>query len=390
MMTGQKTEYFTSLEGIRGYAFLAVFLLHYNTGSRDTKDLVHYAFYLMDNVCLFLVPIFFVLSGFLITRVLLATRERGGYFRIFYLRRAVRVLPLYYGVLAAIFLVATALHWIHLSPHYLIYFIYLQNFTLQGISTKIWTGHLWSLAVEEQFYLLWPVAIWFLRTEQSLLKFSYGLIAVCTLFRFAWPLWGIPSEYAYTITPTRVDGIILGAALAIHFKNTVHWDRYVLAAKMSIPVLLSGMLALTLWKGTAFPVTYVGVSLGIPAINLLGLAFVILALTPGSLVARVSSGSNICKFGKLSYGMYVFHYLYAAVFVMRVQPILAHHMPGLVAEVATNLLALGVTLTLASLSFKYFEEPFMNLKEKFKYGPTVERPVRVPWFSRPGLSGATE
>lgn len=383
-MDTKKPEFFNSLEGIRGYAFLAVFFLHYNLLIKRPTSLMAYPAYLACNLGWFLVPIFFVLSGFLITRVLLNTKEREGYFKIFYLRRAVRILPLYYIVIVAIGIIAVAKHW-SINPKHLLYLFYMQNFTQLELSSSIHINHFWSLAVEEQFYLLWPVAIWFLRSEKSVLNFCYTLIAACCLFRVAWPLWGLPMSYGYFITPARVDGIILGAVLAIHYKRATNWTSFVRAAKVGIPILLLGMLAVTLIAGSTFPDSYVGIALCTPAMNLLGMGFVILALTPGNVVARVCSGSKICKFGKLTYGLYVFHYLYCSYFLYSVAPALARYMPRQIAHLASSGLALGLTTTLAFASYKLLEEPAMAMKERFKYGPVVVREEKTPIFRRPLL-----
>ncbi len=380
----KKPNFFSSLEGIRGYAFLAVFFLHYNSVIKRPSFLRAYPSYLAFNLGWFLVPIFFALSGFLITRVLLATREREGYFRVFYFRRAVRVLPLYYVVVAIVTAIAIAAHW-DLRFRHLLYLVYLQNFCQLTISNKIQLNHFWSLAVEEQFYLLWPVAIRFLRTEKSILNFSYALIASCTIFRLAWPLWHISMSRGYYITPTRMDGIILGAVLAIHYERRTHWAWFIRAAKFGIPLLLMCMLAVTLVVGSTYPDTYIGIAFCIPAMNLIGMGFVILALTPENIVAKACSGPAICSFGKLSYGLYIFHILYYSFFLDDVSPALGHYMPHHAARFLSTLLALGLTTGLAWVTYKLIEEPAMNLKEKFKYGPVVERPARLPLFGRPVL-----
>src|ERR1700761_1299418 len=125
----QRREFFASLEGIRGYAFLLVFLIHYTCISITERPgrRILYPLFLLNNTAWFLVPIFFVLSGFLITRILLHTQNRDGYFRVFYLRRALRVLPLYYLTLFALIATVIVNHW-PLNSSWLLYLVYLQNF----------------------------------------------------------------------------------------------------------------------------------------------------------------------------------------------------------------------------------------------------------------------
>ncbi len=383
-MVPSKPEYFNSLEGIRAYAFLAVFFLHYHPGSYRPGGWATYPLFLAWNLGWFMVPIFFVLSGFLITRVLLNTREREGFFRVFYLRRAVRILPLYYFVIALVAAIAVIAHW-RLQPQHLLYLTYLQNFTLVDLNSNISLNHLWSLAIEEQFYLLWPLAIWFLRSEKAILNFSYGLILASTLFRFSFHYLGIPMVQGYFSTPTRVDAIILGAVLAIHYKRGLHWDRFVQAARLGIPVLLGCLTVFTLLRGSSWPDGSASIALCIPAMNLIGLGFVILALTPNSAVARACSGHAICSFGKLTYSLYIFHFLYEPFFLHTVRPALAHHMPYLFASALSTLIALALTVALGLLSYKLIELPGLALKDRFKYGPRIERPASVPLFTRPSL-----
>jgi peptidoglycan/LPS O-acetylase OafA/YrhL len=389
-MSTQKPEYFPSLEGIRGYAFLAVFFVHYTAGSNNPHHLRSYLVYVASRMSWFLVPIFFALSGFLITRILIATREREGYLRVFYLRRAVRILPLYYSVVAIAVVVAVAAHWTPLfQPHHLLYLFYLQNFTLKSLSPHINTSHLWSLAIEEQFYLFWPFAVLLLRDDRSLLRFSYMLIAACTLFRLAWPLWGMSNEYAYFITPTRVDGIILGAVLAIHYKRKADWARLVVAAKVAVPLLFCALVVFTIFgpaNQAAITDSYARIAFGLPAMNLIGTGLVILALTPDNIVAKICSGQSICKFGQLTYGLYLLHDLVSPFVVSTVWPWLGHHMSLGLVQIVAAMGVLLLTTVAAALGYKFIEEPCMKLKSKLKYGPVRETRAPVPWFATVGLT----
>ena len=382
-------QYFESLEGIRGYAFLAVFFIHYNLVTDRPASILRSPAYMALNLGWFLVPIFFVLSGFLITRILLATKNREGFFRVFYLRRAIRVLPLYYTVVGVIVLAGILSH-VHFGLKHVAYLVYLQNFTQARISPWIDVSHFWSLAIEEQFYLLWPLAVWFCRSEKSLMRLSYALVAACTLFRIGWPLWHISSMHAYHITPNRVDGILLGCALAVHYNQTKHWDRYVRFAQISIPVTFAALIAVLFIKGSTLPqMNYTGIAFCIPAMNLLGLAFVILALTPGNIVARVCSGKRICSFGQLTYGLYLLHETYSPLFVLKLMPVLARHMGHYTAQFLTSLIALAITIALAWLANRCIELPMASLKDKFKYGPkrnTTPAPNTTDYTEAPQLA----
>jgi peptidoglycan/LPS O-acetylase OafA/YrhL len=386
-------RFFPSLEGIRGYAFLAVFLIHYYdyTLIQPASPALR-VLHIIENQMWFLVPIFFVLSGFLITRILMRTLDREGFFRVFYARRALRILPLYYLVIGGVTVYTLLRERSTFHASNLLFFVYLGNATGINIGTRFFVGHLWSLAVEEQFYLLWPLAIWFLRSERAVLNFSYWLVGACTLFRVAWPLWGLHPGYAYFITPTRVDGIVLGAILAFHYERTKHWERYVLAAKVGIPVLLAGTLGVTLLDGFSFPAidlkntSYLGIAYCIPAMNFIGLGLVILALTPNSVVAKVCSQPTICKVGRLSYGLYVFHDLYLNFLYEHTMPRLVRHMSATTAHAVFTVLGFTITLGLSMATYWLIEEQAMRLKERFRYGAIVKRSSRFPWGGRRGAA----
>ena len=382
----RKPNYFRALTGIRGYAFLAVFFTHYDLVLERPASIWHSPMYLWLNLTWFLVPIYFVMSGFLITRILLGTREREGYFRIFYLRRAIRVLPLYYIVIGAVALSALFWHY-QLGAKHGLYLMFLQNFTDVRVGKWVDVSHLWSLSIEEQFYLLWPLAIWKLRSERQLLRFTYALIASCTVFRILWPLWHMQAWHAYTTTPARVDAILLGCALALHYNRlndraegfAERWKPYALYAKVSMLVIFAMLLVVMAVQGTTLPqFTYVGIAFCTPAMNLIGLAIVMLAITPGSVVEHACSRKWVCRFGQLTYGLYLLHQVYSPIFFYKVTPMLARHMPQVLAQWCAGFIALALTTGLAWLANRFVEKPMATLKEKYKYGPAVEpAPIRM-------------
>ena len=389
-MARSSREYFPALEGIRGYAFLLVFLIHYTEVYQRPTRLALYPLFLLQNTAWFLVPIFFVLSGFLITRILVNTREREGYFRVFYLRRTVRIFPLYYLTIIPIGLVGLLRHW-PLRPQHLLYLAYLQNFSHiawdfhRFLPVNFTLVHLWSLAVEEQFYLVWPLVVWLVPTEKMLLRVCYGIIAFCCLLRVAWPLLHIPYDGAYVYTATRVDAIIIGAVLAIHYKRAVHWSMLVKLSRVLIPVVWGALIVLTVVRGHGLTTDYLGVAFSIPAMNVIGACFVILALHPNGYVNRACSGDRICSIGRLTYGLYLFHATYAYIFTKVFAARLDRYLPHDLSESLMILAALGLTMALAMLAYRVIEQPAMRWKDKHNYGPrkTRERqPVEVPAENR--------
>jgi peptidoglycan/LPS O-acetylase OafA/YrhL len=381
----QRREFFASLEGIRGYAFLLVFLIHYNVRPANP---FYNSFYLLTNSLLFLVPIFFVLSGFLITRILFATQDREGYFRAFYFRRAVRVFPIYYLTFFVIAVIVLIRHW-QFHPSLLLYLVYLQNFNYTALQGNIQFSitHLWSLALEEQFYLIWPVVIWFLRSEKAVLRFCYCFIVASCLIRVAWPLFNIPYEMAYYSSVTRADAIVLGAALAIQYQRRTYWRQLLTFGKFLVPILWLAVAAVVLIRGNGLINDYVGVAAMIPAYNLIGAGFVLLALDPASVVNRLCSKSSICRVGRLSYSLYIFHFIYLRYFHDLLRTYLLGYMPSWLAWIVSTGAALGTTFALAAIAYRLIEEPAIRWKEIVKYG---ERKVRIPVASTEPLSPGFE
>src|SRR6202142_1428131 len=178
---GRIRRYVPCLEGIRGYGFLLVFCGHYFGASSlahpDTARLKLLT--ALSSLGLFAVPAFFVLSGDLIGGILYDTRNREGFFRVFYTRRILRVFPVYYLTL----LVIAGFYAIRgISTNYLFWthFLYIQNL-FPGYSHRhggpVSLIRFWSLAVEEQFYLLWPLVVWIFPDRRKLIGVATTLIA---------------------------------------------------------------------------------------------------------------------------------------------------------------------------------------------------------------------
>jgi peptidoglycan/LPS O-acetylase OafA/YrhL len=227
--------YYASFDGLRAVAVSLVFLCHYAS------------FYRRDRLLFGLwgwvgVDLFFVLSGFLITGILYDSLHRPNYFRNFYVRRALRIFPIFYGFFLLLFLLTPALHlkwqWSVLS-----YFFYVGNLIVPfcDLRTNNPTlimqampdhtlryfcniGYLWSLCVEEQFYLVWPAVIYFVRDRKTLLKICVGLIATTVIVRSAFRIHldaTINQHWLlfYWSTYFHSDGLLIGAFLALWLRT---------------------------------------------------------------------------------------------------------------------------------------------------------------------------
>jgi peptidoglycan/LPS O-acetylase OafA/YrhL len=366
-----KRKYLPSLEGVRGYGFLLVFCGHYfkaellaQPGTFRLKLLTAFS-----SLGLFAVPAFFVLSGYLIGGILFHTRNREGFFKIFYSRRILRVFPVYYLTLLAIAIVYKLQHF-PTDSQFWSHFLYIQNL-LPGYSTKP-TGtvsmiHFWSLAVEEQFYLIWPLVVWRFRERRKLIAIATVLVVACCGIRLAAPLLSISALSMSFFTLTRVDAILLGVLLNLTVE-TVMFRRLMPLAKW---VTLCGVVTLALlgyFEGIPWSQTYWGKEIWIPLCNLTAVAIIVAVIEEGSVLNRICSQQWACRLGTLSYSAYVFHLTFFHFFMYDIGAHLDLYMRRSFAILISGALAFCTTLALSLLSYRFLEGPLMNLKRHMQYG----------------------
>jgi len=367
------------LDGVRGVAILMVMALHF-VGDRTTTQTA-----LQDLVAkaaaygLLGVDLFFVLSGFLITGILLTSKSEPNYFRNFYARRTLRIFPLYYGVLAVLFLLLPLV--VPLSPLFeharerqIWLWTYLTNFYVAytgSWASLTYVTHFWSLAIEEHFYLLWPLVV-FLLPRPTLERVCLGVIAAGLALRIALALAGVSEISISVLTPCRVDTLCVGAYLAI------------LAQREGGPAMLLGRCrkAAFGFGAAIIVVSALGVltQLGLPVLHQVRnslFAFFFGAVTlwslrPGTeLVPRLFRNGVLRFFGKYSYGIYVYHALLTWYFResgvdARLDAFFGNHWLTMGAR-----LAIGVSLsvTIAVLSYELYEKRFLALKRFFEAKP---------------------
>jgi peptidoglycan/LPS O-acetylase OafA/YrhL len=361
-------KHIASLDGIRGLAIAMVLVNHLLWSSPQTGSR------LMDFVAKIRaggwigVDLFFALSGFLITGILFDTLNTGHYFKNFYARRALRIFPLYYGVLLVLFIVFRPTHWTEGRQLYVI-LVYLQNTPLwwngsQSRAIKDVTGHLWSLAVEEQFYLVWPVLIFWIRDRRKLLWTAVALATVAPIARTLMLHHGAPAEATYKMTICRADSLLTGAWLAL----AVRGERRETVLRFALPVfclamLLCGVIA---WRSGSFDWegNYAINAYGYSLLAIAGTSLIAMALSTGSLTSRLMHSSLLRWLGKYSYGIYIFHMLVSFVYPAFLH---AHIHSKVVLHIAVLVCNLAITLPLAWLSYHFYEQPFLRLKRHFNY-----------------------
>lgn len=299
----------SALDGIRGIAILLVLFFH------CFENVKIFPFNIISEIGWVGVDLFFVLSGFLITGILVDTNKRDNYFTAFIAKRALRILPLYYLCLLIAFITVSLPGAARINPvldprhleSAIYYLTFTQNlyFSYNGWGITDLLNHFWSLAVEEQFYLFWPVIIYYLSRSQVLLV--CGLLIITSLIvRNS----HAGSDFSYVFTFARVDALAIGAAIAIIIReNSRLLDRIALPVfSMSLSVLLLISVNST---DLHFRNPYF-VRLGYTIFALLFgcvIAFVFDSGPIGKSTNKVLSIRLLTFFGTYSYGLYIYHWL---------------------------------------------------------------------------------
>ncbi|GAB4579441.1 MAG: hypothetical protein Fur0022_21790 [Anaerolineales bacterium] len=336
------------------------------------------------------VDIFFVISGFLITALLL--KEWNKYssinFKNFYIRRALRLLPALFFMLT-MYLIATQTFWRGVVPgateqawgDVMIVLFYISNWTRAlGFERPNVLGHAWSLSTEEQFYMLWPpimlLLLRYVRTPKrmALAAFAGGLLIA--LYRYILVIQGASIERLSTGLDTRLDGILMGCGLGVLYVSgllpkSLKFQKFanVLAA---ISVMVLVILNFTVGYKDRESYMY-----WLLLANLATLAILLqLAVVDKSWLKRILELPPLIYLGKISYGFYLYH-----------MPLLTF-LGALGFRDWTRIAIIGpLTLIISMLSYKYLETPFLNLKDKFIAAPIPHHPSPVIVPKQETMSG---
>jgi peptidoglycan/LPS O-acetylase OafA/YrhL len=357
-----KSTYFPALDGLRGLAILLV-VAHHNF--RFTS---YFSFGWLG------VDLFFVLSGFLITDILLRALDKPHFLRNFYVRRVLRIFPLFYLALIICLLILPNIKSLQLNADYYVnnqvwLWTYLQNWLFifkepYGDSILL---HTWSLAVEEQFYLVWPLVILLVRRQKVLLGIALGALVLVIAVRYG--LWamhieGMPYWSFYTFT--RVDGLCVGSALALLMRvNLEFLKKWLYLVVSAIALVNFGFYFIN--KQSDFTMPYLAIT-GYTTFTLVFGIIVYEAVRAESGIIQLLLNNRFLKFfGRISYGLYVYHWpIYIILFDRLTSWSIAHGVAG--AKLAPFLSALAITIIaiiISVISYRYFERPFLKLKDRF-------------------------
>ena len=360
------------LDGIRGLAILLVLVWHYIPCQIDmapTPAWRSWSNYL--SLTWSGVDLFFVLSGFLIGGILLDNSKATNYFQVFYARRMLRIFPLYYLLFFSylLFIIlpvgsSRAFSWLVHDPMPLwSYATFCQNYFM-GLRNTFgchWLGITWSLAVEEQFYLLLPPLIWLL-PRRMLALLSVCAIAAAPVLRYHFPGF---HQSAYT--PLRCDSLMTGVLLALAVRNPNVLDG-LHRNKGSIVLLTAASLACVVWM-TVEKAQYGFLTNSVLAGFFAGL-LILVVIGPSSTLAAVFRLPALVWLGTVSYGIYIYHQLVSGL----VHGFLAGGPPTLnsIPSLGRTVLALGLTLLLSAVSYYGFEKKLIGFGHRYRYTHAVE------------------
>lgn len=356
-------NHYPAIDGMRGIACLMVILFHSVLFSRAVFGDAGYEMYFsFMHLLQSGVDFFFVISGFLITGILMDTCNRKDALKTFYIRRSLRIFPLYYLILAvfAVYIVFTN---IQKLSDIIPYIFYLQNYSMAFRFDEFQNlSHTWSLAIEEQFYILWPLI--FLFCYRHSVKRAVLLCLLCLIISIVSRvvLKDIGHlKWVYTAVFAHMDGLVLGALGSIllkHYKETLVLLR---------PCLLWGALIsifLVILDYVFFEQTSILGFMHVFCISLFYLCVILISVTSDnvSTVNRMFSMKPFRFLGKISYGSYVVHAPVMIWFTYRLKEFNLGFVPT---HLILFISGAVCTYVISYLLYQFYEKKFLILKDKY-------------------------
>jgi peptidoglycan/LPS O-acetylase OafA/YrhL len=361
MTKNLQNRHHPALDGLRGFACILVVCYH-------NFPFIHgYLFFGWMAV-----DIFFVLSGFLITNILVHSFDGIGYLKNFYVRRALRVFPLYYVMLAFYMLILPHIPGLPIRMDYFVrnqawFWTFFQNWLLifKPSNSEYALNHLWSMGVEEQFYLLWPLAFAFIRKPKVLFALLSLLLIAVIIVRF-W-LWdhhfeGLP--YYNLFTFTRVDGICIGCMVALLQKINI---RFIGKYTALIVFAFAAFNFIFYWFNLQYNDSYPYLALvGFSTLSMIfGLLVYYIVNHQAGIFEKVFDIRILKYFGTVSYGTYIFHWpLYLCLNPFLV-PWISRYTGFSAAQFLSSIFCTTLAFVMGHFSYYYFEMKFLRLKKHF-------------------------
>ncbi len=367
--------YVPQLDGLRFFAFLFVFFHHLPPLVSPGTPVLGALFGGIHDFGWAGVDLFLCLSGFLITRLLLLEWKATGKLRIvsFYVRRSLRIWPLYFTLLILAFMILPRIglfgprygdpaYTQMVRLHGWSFPVFLGNWTvaLHGYSPSSVLNPLWTVSLEEQFYLTWPLIVFVvLRSGRGVLGIAGIMLVASTACRVLTVLLHFQHPFMWAATITRLDPLAFGIILA-----STEGQRLIsaLSRRTALASIVAGVLIFV----TAALCGPIEKQRSVAVVQYTATAIASACLLTGALrqqvVADFLSHPALRYLGKISYGLYAIHLaLISAVHRL----VSATQIPARFAPAATLLLSLAVVISLGALSYRYLETPFLRLKDRF-------------------------
>ncbi|MCC6684217.1 MAG: acyltransferase [Bacteroidia bacterium] len=373
------------LDGFRGFALCAALLWHYYACEITAYSPFLKLFKPATDMCIMAVDLFFVLSGFLIASILIESKGSPNFFKTFYVRRILRIFPIYY-IVYGLFLIGILWGGEQKIPFIFqnslpdqpiplwSYAIFVQNFFMDmDVQRQIYNfgphflGITWSVTIEEQFYVLAPFFIW-VTPKKHLIRMCCVFIAGCWGVKFA--LFGDNIIHTYVTMPARMDSLLMGVIIARLVQNP-EFIQKIFSIRQPLYILLLVQLILSMaliqWVGSSPWYGFLFTFGGLMWSNCL---LLILADRNGP-VGRFFSMKFFMWLGSISYTIYLTHQAINGVlhqYILHQAPII-HYVNGWYnwKDIAVTLTSLLLSFVLAHFSFKYFEKPLIKKGHSFKY-----------------------
>lgn len=377
--------YHPELDVLRFFAFLAVFLHHglpreaslyiQNGLSPAATDLV----LAVKEAGAYGVDLFFALSAYLITELLLREHAKRGTFSIsrFYIRRALRIWPLYFVFLGlTVFVIPTIFSDERFGPMYIVSFaLFFGNWVsaAYGLPFSV-ASPLWSISVEEQFYIAWPLLL-LLFGVNRIKQLAIVLLAIALGTRIFLAAYGAQHPAVWCNTLARLDPIALGAILAFVLRGRAPQIKTAVRVLM-IGLAFVGFLLVAKYLEQDGPTSIA--TYGVTA--LASIMLLIAVLRSDAQVLRFPPFTGLVYLGRISYGLYVFHLLAIAL----TKQVMFIPLLGIQVNFEIRLLlSFLLTVSFAAVSYMFLEQPFLKLKERFSVNPIeTQREERLPVKTR--------
>lgn len=364
----KRKVYFENLDGLRFIAFLSVFLFHsfYTPFDFIKEDNFFSFFHFITRYGWLGVNFFFVLSGFLITYLLLVEEQSEGKINIFkfYMRRILRIWPLYYLIVFFCFVIYPILSDNFADtpdfslPNIYLFLFHLSNYSYIYNPSDIPTLNiLWTISIEEQFYLIWPLVLLVVKKRK---RFVFIALLILISIIFQW-IYKDDFHYSHHHIITNMSDLAIGGLSALLIFNVNAFRLFI--EKLSFNYILTTYTFISIY----FLSMVFNMVTNISLLTALSFSFIILEQNFSvNSIFKISKVPFVSYLGTITYGLYCYHYL-SLLLAIKVSNYLGMNKSVFGVLIFENLLGLSITIVVSIISYRIFEKPFLKLKSRFSF-----------------------